>query len=473
MPAGGLHTERNQTFDMIYRRRQFLKLMALPIALAACSRAPAASSLPTPTASSLSGSAASPLPKPTPGDSPAAFASGSYRNLFAERGHQPQEIVAKIASAWESLFASTDDTRRVYYPAGENEHGPLAYVKDIGNGDIRSEGMSYGMMIAVQLDKQAEFDAIWNWAKTYMQHQQGDRQGYFSWHNSDDGSKLDPNPASDGEEWFATALLFAAGRWGDAGPRFSYRADADAILNTMLHKSDMPTGGAATNMFDRRHKQVVFVPFGAAATFSDPSYHLPAFYELWGRWAAGYAGKQQEDRQFWLDAAQTSRDFFQKVSHPVTGLAPDYANFDGTPRAENGHGDFRFDAFRVIGNVAVDYAWFGADERERALCDRLQAFFASHTGYVNQYTLDGKPLSSDRSPGLIAMNAVASLAATDQARAGTFVDALWELQPPTGTWRYYDGLLYTLALLHVSGNFRIYPPRDVAATPPISRPASA
>ena len=441
---------------MIYRRRQFLRLTAaLPIMLGACSRAPATGSPPTLDLSPL------PTAQPTPAPGRAAFKSGTYRNLFVERGRQPQEIAAKIAGAWESLFASTDDTRRVYYPAGANEHGPLAYVKDIGNGDIRSEGMSYGMMIAVQLDKQAEFDAIWNWAKSNMQHQQGDRQGYFSWHNSDDGSKLDPNPASDGEEWFATALFFAAGRWGDTGPRFSYRAEADAILNTMLHKSDMLTGGAVTNMFDRQQKQVVFVPFGAAATYTDPSYHLPAFYELWGRWATGYAGKQQEDRQFWLDTAQTSRDLFQKASHPATGLAPDYANFDGTPRAENGHGDFRFDAFRVIGNVAVDYAWFGADERERALCDRLQAFFASQPSYVNQYTLDGKPLSSDRSPGLIAMNAVASLAATDQARAGAFVDALWELQPPTGTWRYYDGLLYTLALLHVSGNFRIYTPGGV------------
>jgi len=38
--------------------------------------------------------------------------------------------------------------------------------------------------------------------------------------------------------------------------------------------------------------------------------------------------------------------------------------------------------------------------------------------YVNQYTLDGKPLSSDRSTGLIAMNAVAALAATtDKSRS--------------------------------------------------------
>jgi len=26
--------------------------------------------------------------------------------------------------------------------------------------------MSYGMMIAVQLDKRREFDALWNWANT-------------------------------------------------------------------------------------------------------------------------------------------------------------------------------------------------------------------------------------------------------------------------------------------------------------------
>ena len=58
------------------------------------------------------------------------------------------------------------------------------------------------------------------------------------------------------------------------------------------------------------------------------------------------------------------------------------------------------------------------------------------------------------------MNAVASLAATDQARAGGFVEALWELPPPTGKWRYNDGPLYILALLHVSGNVRIDPPEE-------------
>jgi oligosaccharide reducing-end xylanase len=55
------------------------------------------------------------------------------------------------------------------------------------------------------------------------------------------------------------------------------------------------------------------------------------------------------------------------------------------------------------------------------------------------------------------MNAVASLAATDP-RAQLFVDELWKTTTPSGMWRYYDGMLYLMALLHVSGNFRAYLP---------------
>src|SRR5262245_36201350 len=35
---------------------------------------------------------------------------------------------------------------------------------------------------------------------------------------------------------------------------------------------------------------------------------------------------------------------------------------------------------------------------------------------------------------------------------------LWDTPVPSGKWRYYGGMLYTLELLHVSGNFRIYSP---------------
>jgi oligosaccharide reducing-end xylanase len=55
------------------------------------------------------------------------------------------------------------------------------------------------------------------------------------------------------------------------------------------------------------------------------------------------------------------------------------------------------------------------------------------------------------------MNAVACLASTNNNRIN-FVQELWNTSIPSGPGRYYDGMLYMLAMLHLSGNFRIYAP---------------
>ena len=234
------------------------------------------------------------------------FSSGEYRNLFKEYlGRTDTEIRAKLDAAWNQLFYGNDDFERVFYPVGQD----MAYIEDIGNGDVRTEGMSYGMMIAVQLNKQEEFNRLWKWAKTYMYQSDEPYQGYFAWHCTTDGKKLDSNPASDGEEWFVTALLFASARWGNGTGIFDYQAQAQEILDTMLHKEDQKSD-LATNMFNRTNHQVVFVPkIGRDFSFTDPSYHLPAYYELWSRSA-------KQDQEFWAQAAQTSRGYFQKAAQP-------------------------------------------------------------------------------------------------------------------------------------------------------------
>ena len=134
-----------------------------------------------------------------------AYYTGIYRNLFSEMlGKSKEEVEAKISSAWEQLFYGDNNTQRVYYPAGND----MGYIKDIIHSDVRSEGMSYGMMIAVQLDKKRDFDCLWKWAKTYMQHKSGARNGYFAWQMDTTGAIIDSNSASDGEEWFVTSLFF-------------------------------------------------------------------------------------------------------------------------------------------------------------------------------------------------------------------------------------------------------------------------
>jgi len=372
----------------------------------------------------------------------------TYQNLFRDYlGKTDAEVQAKLDDAWQHFFYGSDDYERVYYPVGDD----MAYIYDVGSGDVRSEGMSYGLMISVQMDKQAEFNRIWKWAKTYMYQSDGPYKGYFAWHNKITGEKLHANPASDGEEWFITALFFASARWGDGEGIFNYRQEAQAILDAMRTKT-AEDNGIATDMFDPVARQVVFVPRGRNATFTDPSYHLPAYYELWARWA-------DKDNAFWAEAANASRLFFRKAAHPQTGLMPDYAEFDGRPHGSDEHKDFRFDAWRTLSNVAVDHAWFGADPWQVEQSNRVLAFLASQgvNSYSNQYSLDGKALSGDHSTGLVAMAAVAALAA-DENTGKPFVQALWDVSVPSGKWRYYDGMLYLLGLLHVSGNFKIYAP---------------
>ncbi len=386
-----------------------------------------------------------------------AAITGSYRNLLREIRPDIKEadITAKLAGYWSSLFEG-DAEHRVVYPAEATPDGPAACVLDVGNADVRSEGMSYGMMIAVQMGRKAEFDALWNWAATHMRYAAGPRKGYFRWQCQPKGCDKDAVPASDGEEYFATALLMAASRWGNGQGLYDYNAHAQALLSTMLHKETMNGGivDGVRSMFSPGRGQVVFVPIAEAADFSDPSYHLPAFYELWARRAAN-----PEDRKRWAEIAEISRAYFSVAAHPSTGLTPDYAEFDGRPHKHEGHEDFRYDAFRTAVNWSVDQAWWDRNPEAAGLSRKLLGFFASQGNggkpYPHLYTLDGKPLNGEPSKGLMASNAVAALL-VDKPLGARFVNDLWALEPPGGQWRYYDGLLQFMAMLHVTGRFRAW-----------------
>lgn len=380
-----------------------------------------------------------------------AFETGHYRNLFAEHlGKTEAELDAKLAAVWRQFAVGDPASERLFYTTADG----MTYVPDINNKDVRTEGQSYGMMLAVQMDRRAEFDRIWKWTKRYMFHQDGKYAGYFGWHCRYDGTQIHAGPAPDGEEWFVMALFFAAHRWGNGEGIFNYEQEAQTLLRLMLHNNEGGDQNIVTPMFDRKEKQIVFTPHPPGSKFTDPSYHLPAFYELWARWAADPA-----DRAFMAEVAQVSRKHFRAAAHPVTGLMPDYSNFDGTPHARWGHEHFLFDAFRTIGNVALDWSWFGKDPWQVEQSNRVLAFLAAQgPNLPNNYTLDGKALTQDYSPGLPAMAAVGALAADNDA-AKLFVQRLWDMPIPAGEKRYYDGLLYFLALLQTGGRYQIHGPR--------------
>ncbi len=212
----------------------------------------------------------------------------------------------------------------------------------------------------------------------------------------------------------------------------------------------------AVNLFDKQARMVRFTPDVRNADHTDASYHLPAFYEVWARVGP------EADRAFWREAAQVSRDYFYLAADPRTGLTPDYGNFDGTAWAAPWRADskdFRYDAWRTAMNWSMDWSWWARDPRQVELSNRLQAFFEAQglNEYQSLYSLAGEKLGGGQTTGLVAMNATAGLAA-DHPRRHAFVKALWERPVPAGKYRYYDGMLYLMALLHCSGEYRAWLP---------------
>lgn len=373
-----------------------------------------------------------------------SFYTGEYRNLFKELGYKEEDINKKVEEAYQTIFYGPDD-ERFYHEVGDD----MAYFEDTGNYDARSEGMSYGMMMCVQYDWKKEFDRLWKFSKTYMWMEDGPNSGYFAWSVQPDGTKNSYGPAPDGEEFFAMALFFASNRWGDGEGIYNYSKEARAILHECVHKGE--DGKPGDPMWDPSNKLIKFIP---NCNFTDPSYHLPHFYELFALWA------NEEDREFWKEAAKASREYLHLACHPVTGLAPEYAHYDGTPITKDNRDRYYSDAYRVPANIGADYAWFAADEWQRECADRIQTFFCETAkGKIDRvYQIDGTILDEKalHPVAIIATNAQAALAANDTKNMRECVELFWNTPLRKGERRYYDNCLYLFALLALSGNYRIY-----------------
>ena len=411
------------------------------------------------------------VPPFEPGPPNSGVVGGTPNLLTDVLGRTQAEVDTKLLTAVNRFFGigSNDPATpsvgnggaRSFYVLPQDTSMGFVWAAD--SADIRSEGMSYGMFIAVQMNLQQQFDQLWRFAKTYMQYPSepdAELVGwrlYFRWTgkvNTDNASNWQVTynatepPASDGEEYFAAALYLADRRWGSAGA-LNYQADADALTHAMLHN---PESAGRTPLIDSESNMVTFVPYGTSAEHSDPSYHLPAFYELFAQ------DGPQVNSERWRQVAEVSRGYFVSSANASTGLHPDYAQFDGTPtqgyQASN-HDSFRFDAWRVPLNMAVDYAWSGPDPRLRTQQDKYLQFFSSRIANGNVsasgFSLDGSNGSGGGSQALVATLASATIGSNEGSRM-TFLDNLWNIQQPTGQYRYYQGAVYLLGLLAASGN---------------------
>ncbi len=398
--------------------------------------------------------------------------TGQYRNLFLEAGYSQAQIDQKVDEVFNDVFFGPN---KVYFEVGDD----MGYISDVKNNDVRTEGMSYGMMIAVQFGRKDIFDRLWRWCKKYMQMTDGPMQGYFRWSCKTDGTPNAQGPASDGELYYITSLLFASNLWGNE-TGINYLGEAQYILDVIQPKTievkinrdrqgnllkEPITMSREVSLIDTATNLITFVP---GVPYTDPSYHLPAFYEVWARYA------QDGRSSYWQECARASREYLHRSIDGATGLNPDYNNFDGS-LLRNGHliGDaFRYDSWRVPMNIALDYSWSCADRVWQQNYGHLIQNFLYSQGldtFVDQYNVDGTrpdrllragnyPEALRHSIGLVATSAAVSLVCT-HAKAYEFVDAFWNArhEPDESGYfdAYYDGLLRLFAFMHLSGRYRV------------------
>lgn len=371
-----------------------------------------------------------------------------YKNWFSEIGVSEEDTKKRLEEIKQEYFFGED---RVYFDAPDD----TGYIMDTGNYDARTEGMSYGMMICVQLDMKEQFDRIWKWSKTYMYMTEGFNEGYFAWSCKTDGTKNAYGPAPDGEEYYAMALFFASHRWGDGEGIFNYSEEAKKILSAMIHKGGPDRCGAP--MFNNDNYQILFTP---GSPYTDPSYHLPHFYDLFAKWA------YEEDREFFARAAAASREYLAKACHPVTGFSAEYAEFDGSPMSKKlpwtdfRHDWFYSDSYRTVANISLDYLWNKKDEGQLKACENIQRFliddYRSNSFHI--YEIDGRVAGENalHPVGLMATIAETTIVTGITPLSKEWLGSFYGTPLRKGERRYYDNCLYFFAFLALSGNYRIW-----------------
>jgi len=369
----------------------------------------------------------------------------SYPNpLHDVLGQSNTAITQKIQSVFNQLFVKGDpNTQAIYVTVGTDQ----GYVLDVLHNQVRTEGQSLGMMIAVQLNQRTIFDNLWRYAKAKLQVMDGPTAGYF---NSfcDSADQMTSNPCLDpfGFQQFVTSLIFAHDRWGSAG-QVDYQADALALYHTMRGTAAPGAdAGAGTPTFDATANLPYTQPAPSPPAQTRPSVVMPGYYVVW---AQAFA-----DPTF-TAAVSSGRTFLTAASHPSSGLTAARTTFAGVP--VSGWAVFNPEAYRTQVNMVIDEFWTGGTTYT-AVLNRLLAFFTTEgfSTYGTSYSWDGMTeINTAHETSLVVANAVAAGASSNTDRI-QYLNALWNMSVPTLNSRYFAGIMQLWALLILGGQFQIY-----------------
>ncbi|HET9959788.1 MAG TPA: glycosyl hydrolase family 8 [Polyangiaceae bacterium] len=306
-----------------------------------------------------------------------------------------------------------------------------------------SEGIAYGLEIAVYMNDQTTFDQLWKYEQIHL-----GKNGLMEWEISPTGTVLGSGAASDGDEDMAFALVMAHAKWGGQGTL------SDTYLNYAKKQIDLIW------KFEVDHSRNDVLTPGdnfADGSVINISYFAPAYYRIFGQ----VTGKQAE----WNRVAKTSYDVIEATLNAANknqsnGLVPAWSTPAGVPMAPPGSGHptyHQLDSCRTPFRVAQDYCWFN-EPRALDYLKKITAFYAAigANNIVDGYDLDGKPHPKVNSPlaAFVGGAAAGAMALPEYAklRDESYV-ALAGWQTLLGDSIYYNYSWSMLSLLMLTGKF--------------------
>jgi len=354
------------------------------------------------------------------------------------------EDARRAFEAWRSEIVTADGARGFLRARRPDTPDGVA------NSTV-SEGIAYGMIIAVLCDQQALFDDFYRYALCFE-----NKSGLMDWYIAPDGSApLAVGAATDSDEDIAWALVMAHRQWGGRG----------ALAEPYLLCAKRQIERVWECEVDHHRYANMLLPGDdwRGQNVFNPSYFAPHQYRIFAEVTGNSGWFKVIERGYEIVFASLNA----QNGNRENGLVPAWCNAEGTP-VEAFPGaltNYQYDSARLPFRIAQDWA-ASRDPRALEYLRRVSAFFAriGADQIVDGYTLSGEPAPDPRAarpnPGSAVFVGAAAVGAMHDPQYRAFIDACYA-RVRTGTLlarsRYYNHSWTVLSLLMLSGNFLDFP----------------
>ncbi|HZU83037.1 MAG TPA: glycosyl hydrolase family 8 [Polyangiaceae bacterium] len=332
-------------------------------------------------------------------------------------------------------------------------------------GSTVSEGIGYGMLLAVYMNDQQLFDGLWKYEQSHLGScppQPGvcPAMELMDWYISADGTMaLGTGGATDADEDMAFALVMADKQWGGQGSLAkSYRQYAlDQIAAVWVLE-------VFQSMFLKPGT------WGDSSTLN-PSYFAPAYYRVFKQYGgnlpngdSGMSWNPNWDAIIDSSYAVIDASLNAANGNQNDGLVPAWCTNGGAPNGAAIMGgnatNYQYDSCRTPFRIALDWCW-NAEPRAQAYLAKTSGFFSGIgvANIVDGYALNGTPQPQNPGKQSAAFIGPATVGAMSSASYQPFVNdgyAAVATGKLLAGGAYYEESWTTLSLLMMTANFLNY-----------------